>query len=180
MYRVLSDLFSIFFLLVPVFAQTLTVPDPAGTTNSVVEVISIDQDTGEAITSIISTIIPTAVTTTTTPVVPDPGQQGPVAAPPDTATLTGPPQIVYTYTTQDAVGGRQVITTTFSPTYATPLPTTPLKSGTIWGFGDYTAQYGSVATQGAVNSAIDSRPGSLIWSAICGAVVFGAGGMLLV
>jgi len=171
MYRVLYDLLSLLFLLVPVLAQTLTIPDPAGTTNSVVEVVSIDPDTGEPVTSIISTIIPTAVTTT--PPVPDPGQQGPVAAPPDTATLTGPPQIVYTYTTQDAVGDRQVITTTFSPTYATPNPTTPLSSGTIWGFSEYTSRYGSFATPKAGNSVIDARPGFWVWTAICGAVAFG-------
>jgi len=183
MYRVLSGLVAISFLLIPVLAQqTLTIPDPAGTTNSVVEVITVDPDTGEAVTSIISTIIPTA--TTTTPTVPnDPAPQGPgpVGAPPDTASLTGPPQIVYTYTTADGAGGKEVFTTTFVPTSPAPPPTAPLKSGKIWGFSEYTARFGSAPTQGgAANSLTESRPSSLMWTAICGVVAFGAGGMLLI
>ena len=54
------------------------------------------------------------MTTTPTPATTNPAdlpgaEQGPVGAPPDTSTLTGPPQIVFTYTTNDGVGN-QVIT----------------------------------------------------------------------
>lgn len=60
-----------------------------------------------------STISPTAAATAPAA----PVDQGPVGAPPDTATITGPPQIVYTYTTSDAAGDRQVITVRDLGTY---------------------------------------------------------------
>jgi len=183
MYRLLSFFLSLSLICIGVLgqaAETETILDPAGSTNSVVAVISLDPDTGVETTVIVSTIAATTAAATTAPV-DDPGaQQGPVGAPPDTATITGPPQIVYTFTTSDDVGGRQVITTTFTPTYQTANPSTPLKSGSVWAFSAYTAQFGSASTHGAANALMASRPSTWKWTVGCGVIALGAGGMLLV
>jgi len=176
MLRTLSTLYLVSFFLVSVFAQTQTVPDPDGSGNQVVEVVTVDVD-GDPTTVILSTI----PATPTTPAAADPPdqQQGPVAAPPDTATLTGPAPLVYTYTTTDAVGDKEVITATFAPTYQTPNPTTPLTSGTVWGFSAYTKQFGgAVATHGSANSLMQSRPSTWMWTTACGVLALVAGGIL--
>jgi len=175
MLRLFSILFSFTFLLYAVYSQTVTVPDPDGSGNNVVEVVTVDA-LGNPTTVILSTII---ATTTALADAPD-QEQGPVGQPPPT--LTGPPQIVYIYTTTDDAGDRDVITTTFTPTYQTPNPTTPLSSGTVWALSEYTASFGTGAAAthtGAANTLMATHLSTWRWTIACGVMAFGAGGILL-
>jgi len=173
MIRLLSLAYFVSFLLVSVFAQTQTVPDPNGGPNSIVEVVTIDPNSGEPTTVILSSIVPTP----TDPADQPDAQQGPVGAPPDTATLTGPAPLIYTYTTAG-----EVITATFEPTYQQPNPTTPLSSGSVWSFSEYTQQFGgaAAATHGAANSLMATLPSAGMWTAACGVLAIAAGGVLFV
>jgi len=172
MIRLLSFVYFVSFLLVSVFAQYQTVPDPNGGPNSIVEVVTIDPNSGEPTTVIVSTV----VATPTDPADQPDAQQGPVGAPPDTATLTGPAALIYTYTTAG-----EVITATFAPTYQTPNPTTPLSSGSVWSFSEYTQQFGgAVATHGAANSLMAARPSTWMWTVACGILAIAAGGILFI
>ena len=57
MFRFLSIVLSLSFLAFVVFAQTETIPDPAGSPDSVVVNVTTDPDTGEPTTSIMFVLL---------------------------------------------------------------------------------------------------------------------------
>jgi len=141
-------------------AQTITTTD--ANDDTIVEVVSTNP-LGVATTQILSTL---TTTTTTTPTPPQTQQQGPVGAPGQQATGTGPTPYIYTTLIN---GVFTAVSDEFTPTFPATLPPSIGPSGTEWNYADWSKIY-ATATQNTAAQAI-SRPSGSMHSLIASGVV---------